>query len=198
LTNYSVELKPPARKELEALPDNALSRVVRRIDSLGDVPRPAGCKKLKGYKDQWRVRVRDYRVVYIIDDAAKLVSVTRIAHRREFTSRPFSVQSAHGFALCIAGTAVNREMALASHAADITDPFFSGASCQERAGTTPASWTIVECGDEFAIGRGIMTQAIGERRLDGIYGWWPGWTMMCGEAFALRYQVEGAWDHFTT
>ena len=40
-------------------------------------------KKLKGYKDQWRVRVGDRRVVYIIDDAAKLVSITRIGHRRE-------------------------------------------------------------------------------------------------------------------
>jgi mRNA interferase RelE/StbE len=44
---------------------------------------PAGCKKLKGYKDQWRIRIGDWRVVYIIDDTAGLVSVTRIAHRRE-------------------------------------------------------------------------------------------------------------------
>jgi mRNA interferase RelE/StbE len=29
----------------------------------------------------WRVRLGDWRVVYIVDDAAKLVSVTRIAHR---------------------------------------------------------------------------------------------------------------------
>jgi len=43
----------------------------------------AGCTKLKGYKDQWRVRVGDWRVLYIIDDAAKLVTITRIAHRRE-------------------------------------------------------------------------------------------------------------------
>jgi mRNA interferase RelE/StbE len=54
---------------------------------LGNAPRPAGCKKLKGYKDQWRVRVGDWRVVYIIDDAAKLVSITRIAHRREVYER---------------------------------------------------------------------------------------------------------------
>jgi len=46
-------------------------------------PRPAGCKKLKGCKDQWRVRVGDWRVVYIIDDTASLVSVTCVAHRRE-------------------------------------------------------------------------------------------------------------------
>jgi mRNA interferase RelE/StbE len=84
---YSVEVKPPARKELEALPDELLARVVRKLDALGDAPRPAGCRKLKGYEDQWRIRVGDWRVVYIIDDAAKLVSVTRIAHRREVYER---------------------------------------------------------------------------------------------------------------
>jgi len=35
------------------------------------------------YKDQWRVRIGDWRVVYVVSDTAKLVSVTRIAHRRE-------------------------------------------------------------------------------------------------------------------
>ena len=73
MSSYSVEVKPSARKELEALPDNALVRVVKKIESLGGAPRPAGCKKLKGYKDQWRVRVGDWRVVYIIDDSAKPV-----------------------------------------------------------------------------------------------------------------------------
>lgn len=83
MNSYAVELKPSARKELESLPDAVLARVVRRIESLATDPRPAGCKKLKGYKDHWRVRIGDWRVVYIIDDTAKLASVTRIAHRRE-------------------------------------------------------------------------------------------------------------------
>jgi len=85
--SYSVEVKPAARKELEALPDSVLVRVLQRMESLRDSPRPAGFKKLRGYKDQWRVRVGDWRVVYIIDDGAKLVSVTRIAHRREVYER---------------------------------------------------------------------------------------------------------------
>jgi mRNA interferase RelE/StbE len=42
-----------------------------------------GCKKLKGEKDKWRIRVGDWRVVYIIDDAAKVVSITRVAHRSQ-------------------------------------------------------------------------------------------------------------------
>jgi len=57
--NYSVEVKPSARKELESLPDNVLSRVLQKMESLSNAPRPPGCKKLKGYKDQWRVRVGD-------------------------------------------------------------------------------------------------------------------------------------------
>jgi len=87
VSNYSVEVKPPARKELEALPDNLLARVLQKMDSLRNAPRPAGCKKLKGYQDQWRVLVGSWRVVYIIDDAAKLISITRIAHRREVYER---------------------------------------------------------------------------------------------------------------
>jgi len=55
LSNYAVAVKP-SRKELERLPDNLLARVVRKLESLADNPRPAGCKKLKGYKDQWRIR----------------------------------------------------------------------------------------------------------------------------------------------
>jgi mRNA interferase RelE/StbE len=72
--NYSIEVKPSARKELEALPDPVLSRIVRKLESLTDNPRPAGGKKLKGYREQWRVRIGDWRVVYLIDETKKLVA----------------------------------------------------------------------------------------------------------------------------
>jgi len=81
VASYAVEVKLSARKELESLPNTVLGRVVRKLDSLAHDPRPAGCKKLRGYNDQWRIRIGDWRVVYIINDAARLVSITRIAHR---------------------------------------------------------------------------------------------------------------------
>jgi mRNA interferase RelE/StbE len=87
VARYFVEVKPPARKELEALPDIVLARVIKKISSLGDVPRPAGCKKMRGYRDHWRVRAGDWRVVYIPYDNTKLFSITRIAHRREVYGR---------------------------------------------------------------------------------------------------------------
>jgi mRNA interferase RelE/StbE len=80
---YSLEIKPAAAKELDALDNTLFARVDRKILVLAENPRPPGCKKLRGYKDQWRIRVGDWRVVYIIDDAAKRVSVTRVAHRSE-------------------------------------------------------------------------------------------------------------------
>jgi mRNA interferase RelE/StbE len=45
------------------------------------VPRPPLCRKLEGTTNQWRIRVGGYRVLYVIDDAARVVTVTRVAHR---------------------------------------------------------------------------------------------------------------------
>ena len=83
MVKYSLEVKQSALKELDALDDRLFTRIDKKILSLADNPRPAGCKKLRGYKDQWRIRVGDWRVLYIVDDEAKVVSVTRVAHRSE-------------------------------------------------------------------------------------------------------------------
>jgi mRNA interferase RelE/StbE len=83
VAKYSLEIKRSAQKELDALDDALFTRIDRKILALADDPRIAGCKKLRGYKDQWRVRAGDWRVLYVIDDAAKLVTITRVAHRRE-------------------------------------------------------------------------------------------------------------------
>jgi mRNA interferase RelE/StbE len=81
--NHSLQIKSSAQKELDSLDDSAFARIDPKILALAENPRPAGCKKLKGYKDQWRIRAGDWRVIYIIDDSAKRVTITRVAHRRE-------------------------------------------------------------------------------------------------------------------
>lgn len=81
MANDSLDLKPSARKELDALDDALFARMDRKILALAGKPRPAGCKKLHGFTDHWRIRAGDYRVVYIVDDTKRLVSITRVAHR---------------------------------------------------------------------------------------------------------------------
>jgi mRNA-degrading endonuclease RelE of RelBE toxin-antitoxin system len=49
-------------------------------------PRPVGRAKLAG-RDDYRIHVGDYRVVYAVDDTEGLVIVARIAHRREVYRR---------------------------------------------------------------------------------------------------------------
>ena len=83
MTSYRVALTTSAENELDGLPSNVVTRIVARLERLAATPRPPGCKKLKGGDKEWRVRVGDYRIVYEIDDTAKTVDVTRIAHRRE-------------------------------------------------------------------------------------------------------------------
>ena len=87
MVRYSLEIKRSAQKELDALDDALFARIDRKILALAGNPRPAGCKKLKGYKDQWRIRIGDYRVIYSIDNATRTVTVTHVAHRREVYQR---------------------------------------------------------------------------------------------------------------
>jgi len=75
--------KRSAGDELDALDDALFARIDHKILVLAENPRPAGCRKLRGYKDLWRVRVGDWRVLYAIDEVAKRVSIIRVAHRRE-------------------------------------------------------------------------------------------------------------------
>ena len=80
---YALTFARSARKELERLNDPLRTRVFRRIESLATNPRPAGCKKLEGAEDLWRLRIGDYRVIYSVDDGRRLVDVSAVRHRSD-------------------------------------------------------------------------------------------------------------------
>ena len=61
----------------------ALPIFIAAIDELAQNPRPAGCAKLVGTANDWRIRVGDYRIIYEIHDTRLIVLVVRVAHRRE-------------------------------------------------------------------------------------------------------------------
>ncbi len=83
MASYRVFIKPSAAKELEAVgTKKERTRLVARIRSLAVDPRPPGCQKLSG-SEKYRVRQGAYRVVYLIEDDKLVVTVVRVAHRRE-------------------------------------------------------------------------------------------------------------------
>ena len=58
-------------------------RILRRIDKLGDVPRPSGCIKLS-MQERYRLRQRNYRILYEIEDEKQTIIVVKIGHREKF------------------------------------------------------------------------------------------------------------------
>ena len=71
-----------AEKELAKLSSEVRLRVGRAIRSLEDDPTPAATKRLKG-REEFRLRVGDYRVLYIIEHESRLLKISAIGHRRE-------------------------------------------------------------------------------------------------------------------
>jgi mRNA interferase RelE/StbE len=80
---YSILLSPAAERQLEALAPAIQKRVVRRLLSLRENPRPQGVKKLAGENDLYRIREGDYRIVYTIRDKELIVLVVKIGDRKE-------------------------------------------------------------------------------------------------------------------
>jgi len=80
---YAVLLESRAERELKKLPEEIFHRVIPRLRGLADNPKPSGCRKISGSKDDWRIRIGEYRVIYEIDEISKTVKIMRIRHRRE-------------------------------------------------------------------------------------------------------------------
>jgi mRNA interferase RelE/StbE len=80
--SYAVELEGSAERDLKRLPREVLRAVDAKLLALAREPRPPGCRKLVGREGAaWRVRVGSYRILYTVDDAARVVRVYRIRPR---------------------------------------------------------------------------------------------------------------------
>jgi mRNA interferase RelE/StbE len=84
---YEVYLERSAEIDLKHLPTSIFHRIILQIGTLAEDPRPPRCRKITGSKNDWRIRIGDYRVIYEIDDKAKAVRIMRVRHRREVYRR---------------------------------------------------------------------------------------------------------------
>ena len=80
---YRVTVTNTAARERKRLDPQVRNRIDAALLALQKEPRPSGVRKLSGSQSDWRIRVGDYRILYEVDDDQLLVTVWRIAHRRE-------------------------------------------------------------------------------------------------------------------
>ena len=80
---YTVQISAPARKQIKRMPKLEKKKILDKIDSLSDDPRPFGYKKLTYYNEYFRVRVGNYRIIYTIHDKQLLVVIVEVPDRRD-------------------------------------------------------------------------------------------------------------------
>ena len=79
---YKIEVIPSAQKDLDRLERKFFEQIKDKIQSLSQTPRPSQCLKLTA-EEGYRIRSGDYRILYRIDDANRIVYIYRIKHRKE-------------------------------------------------------------------------------------------------------------------
>ena len=82
---YTILMLGPADRQLTQLQkthNRHVRSIIAAVMSLAENPRPASSRKLVN-RPELRLRVGDYRILYLVDDGRRTVTVSAIAHRRD-------------------------------------------------------------------------------------------------------------------
>ncbi|MDX2095951.1 MAG: type II toxin-antitoxin system RelE/ParE family toxin [Alphaproteobacteria bacterium] len=79
---FTVQIRRSALKQLAGVPGGFRIRIEKAIDRLAQTPYPHGCRKLAGEDNLWRIRVGDYRVIYLVENTIRIVEIHAIGHRQ--------------------------------------------------------------------------------------------------------------------
>ena len=80
--SYSLQILRSAAKEIESAPRKDRERIIAKIATLSEDPRPAGTKKLAG-REAYRIRQGGHRIVYPVSDPDRIVEIARVARRSD-------------------------------------------------------------------------------------------------------------------
>jgi len=82
MAKFKLVVKKSVAKDLRAIPNDDVRKILARIESLIDNPRPDGSEKLSG-QERYRIRQGSYRIIYEIADEVLTVLVVKVGYRRE-------------------------------------------------------------------------------------------------------------------
>jgi len=80
MASYKLAFKKSVAKDLRAIPNPDIKRILSRIEGLAENPRAEDCIKLSG-QERYRVRQGDYRIIYEINDGQLVILVIAVGHR---------------------------------------------------------------------------------------------------------------------
>ncbi|HEX7003068.1 MAG TPA: type II toxin-antitoxin system RelE/ParE family toxin [Trueperaceae bacterium] len=81
MARYSLVFKKSVAKDFRAIPKSHVGKILSRIESLAEDPRPPGSVKLTA-QERYRVRQGAYRILYEIQDDELLITIVKVGHRK--------------------------------------------------------------------------------------------------------------------
>ena len=81
MANYSISFKRSVEKDLRHLPQDLISRVMEKIESLKSEPFPSQSIRVSGAERLYRLRVGDYRIIYEVDSKTREIIIHHVRDR---------------------------------------------------------------------------------------------------------------------
>ena len=79
---YKIYFRASVEKDFASIPRSDVKKILQRIKTLAENPRPPGCERLTG-QERYRVRQGRYRIVYSIHDDELTVWIVKVGHRKD-------------------------------------------------------------------------------------------------------------------
>ena len=83
MMRYEIKIVKSVLKQLEPIPVSYREKIMSAIDELSFNPRPHGCEKLTNRKNEYRIRIGVYRIIYSVFDKKLVVDIVDIDHRKQ-------------------------------------------------------------------------------------------------------------------
>jgi mRNA interferase RelE/StbE len=84
---WRVVVMPPARREFDRLPISVAAAVLETLDAIAENPKRLGKPLMLGHEGRFSARRGPYRIIYELEEDARLVRTVAIGHRRDVYRR---------------------------------------------------------------------------------------------------------------
>ncbi len=82
MAKYKILIKKSVEKDLLKIPKKDVKKILEIIESLAENPYPSNMKKLS-HREKYRIRFRQYRILYQIENEILTIYIIKIAHRKD-------------------------------------------------------------------------------------------------------------------
>ncbi len=82
MAKYKILIKKSVEKDLLIIPKKDVKKILKIIKSLAENPYPSNMKKLS-HQEKYRIRYRQYRILYQIENEILTIYIIKIAHRKD-------------------------------------------------------------------------------------------------------------------